>query len=104
MRTLMTFLACSGFIVWAHSCDKRILGVQTKPVIQEPLATERPSAGFYSSRQYYIKELFSAAAFTMVGSNPRLYMASFRYLRQHNYFSPRRDSAFIQLNPRYIAH
>jgi len=28
MRSLITFLACTGFIAWAHSCDKRIVGVK----------------------------------------------------------------------------
>jgi hypothetical protein len=28
MRSLITFMVCTGFIVWAHSCDKRIVGVK----------------------------------------------------------------------------
>jgi hypothetical protein len=28
MRTFVAFLACTGFIVWAHSCEKRIVGVK----------------------------------------------------------------------------
>lgn len=28
MRSLIAFLACTGFIVWAHSCEKRIVGVK----------------------------------------------------------------------------
>ncbi|QHS61824.1 hypothetical protein [Chitinophaga agri] len=28
MRSFIAFLACTGFIVWAHSCDKRIVGVK----------------------------------------------------------------------------
>jgi len=28
MRSLITFLACTGFIAWAHSCDRRIVGVK----------------------------------------------------------------------------
>lgn len=28
MRSFIAFLACTGFIVWAHSCEKRIVGVK----------------------------------------------------------------------------
>lgn len=28
MRSLITFMVCTGFIAWAHSCDKRIVGVK----------------------------------------------------------------------------
>lgn len=28
MRSLIAFMACTGFIVWAHSCEKRIVGVK----------------------------------------------------------------------------
>jgi hypothetical protein len=29
MRSFIAFLACTGFIVWAHSCETRIVGVKT---------------------------------------------------------------------------
>ena len=100
----MTFLACSGFIVWAHSCDTRILGVQPKAVIQESLVAKRSHTETSSFRQQYIRQFVSAAAFTMVGNNPQLYLASFRYLRQHNYFSTKKDSMSIRLQPLFDAH
>jgi hypothetical protein len=28
MRSVIAFLACTGFIIWAHSCDTRIVGVK----------------------------------------------------------------------------
>ena len=28
MRSFITFMVCTGFIIWAHSCDKRIVGVK----------------------------------------------------------------------------
>ena len=28
MRSVIAFLACAGFIIWAHSCDTRIVGVK----------------------------------------------------------------------------
>jgi hypothetical protein len=28
MRSVFAFLACTGFIVWAHSCDTRIVGLK----------------------------------------------------------------------------
>lgn len=28
MRSIVAFLACTGFIVWAHSCDTRIVGLK----------------------------------------------------------------------------
>ncbi|HJT72827.1 MAG TPA: hypothetical protein VJ720_02390 [Chitinophaga sp.] len=28
MRSLIAFIACTSFIVWAHSCEKRIVGVR----------------------------------------------------------------------------
>jgi hypothetical protein len=27
MRSFFAFLACAGFITWAHSCDRKILGL-----------------------------------------------------------------------------
>ncbi|SFE72230.1 hypothetical protein SAMN05518672_109186 [Chitinophaga sp. CF118] len=35
MRSVVAFLACTGFIVWAHSCDTRIVGV--KAYAHEPV-------------------------------------------------------------------
>ena len=35
MRSFIAFMACTGFIVWAHSCDKRILGVKIYAHSQE---------------------------------------------------------------------
>lgn len=38
MRSFIAFLACTGFIVWAHSCEKRIVGVKIyghKPGVSE---------------------------------------------------------------------
>jgi hypothetical protein len=29
MRSVVAFMACTGLIVWAHSCDTRIVGVKT---------------------------------------------------------------------------
>lgn len=29
MRSVVAFIACTGFIVWAHSCDTRLVGVKT---------------------------------------------------------------------------
>lgn len=28
MRSFIAFIACTCFIVWAHSCEKRIVGVK----------------------------------------------------------------------------
>lgn len=28
MRSVVAFLACTGFIIWAHSCDTRIVGLK----------------------------------------------------------------------------
>ena len=28
MRSFIAFMVCTGFIVWAHSCEKRIVGVK----------------------------------------------------------------------------
>lgn len=28
MRSIIAFLVCTGFIVWAHSCDTRIVGLK----------------------------------------------------------------------------
>jgi hypothetical protein len=28
MRSVIAFLTCAGFIIWAHSCDTRIVGVK----------------------------------------------------------------------------
>ena len=101
MRTFLTFLACSGFIVWAHSCDTRILGVNPTPAKKETSMAKRSEAPPSSSRQQYLKQLFSAAALTMVGSNPQLYLVSFRYLASHHYLSPKADTLMTRLRPRY---
>ncbi|MET6999011.1 hypothetical protein [Chitinophaga defluvii] len=46
MRSFFAFLACAGFITWAHSCDKKMFGVQAGLTDQQP-APERytPPAG-----------------------------------------------------------
>lgn len=36
MRSFFAFLACAGFITWAHSCDKKMFGVQAGLTDQEP--------------------------------------------------------------------
>jgi hypothetical protein len=36
MRSVIAFMACTGFIVWAHSCEKRIVGVKTYAQQAEP--------------------------------------------------------------------
>lgn len=36
MRSFVAFLACTGFIAWAHSCDTRIFGVKLTPPAAEP--------------------------------------------------------------------
>ena len=28
MRSVVAFLACTGFIIWAHSCDTKIVGLK----------------------------------------------------------------------------
>ncbi|HEU4556086.1 MAG TPA: hypothetical protein VFS25_24780 [Chitinophaga sp.] len=102
MRTFLTFLACSGFIIWAHSCDKRILGVNATPIAWET-ETAKPSAVPASTgyQQQYLKELFSAAALSVAGSHPQLYLVSFRYLSHRNYLSPGADTLLTRLQARY---
>jgi hypothetical protein len=36
MRSLIAFIACTGFIVWAHSCETRIVGV--KAYVHHPVS------------------------------------------------------------------
>ncbi|MBW8686263.1 hypothetical protein [Chitinophaga rhizophila] len=47
MRSFIAFLACTGFIVWAHSCEKRIVGV--KIYAQEPGPDEDENSHFSSN-------------------------------------------------------
>ncbi|GAA0532552.1 hypothetical protein [Chitinophaga japonensis] len=102
MRTFLTFLACSGFIVWAHSCDKRIVGVQPSPAARETLAVKQEVAKPrpYYVKQRYLKQFFSAAALSVVGNDPQVYLASYRYLRQRNLFSARTDTMMLHFRPR----
>jgi len=104
MRTFLTFLACSGFIIWAHSCDRRILGVNSTPVAWETETAKRPEVTAYipASRQQYLKAFISAAALSVASPQPQLYLASFRYLssRRH-YLSPRADTLMSRLQARY---
>lgn len=101
MRTFLTFLACSGFIVWAHSCDKRIVGVQPSPVARETLTAKQEAAQPrpYYIKERYLKQFFSAAALGVVSNNPQVYLASYRYLRHRNLFSARTDTMVLHFQP-----
>lgn len=51
MRSLAAFIACAGFIVWAHSCDTRIVGLKayaqkpSKPPVYKTEAAEPDMSG-----------------------------------------------------------
>jgi hypothetical protein len=40
MRSFFAFLACTGFIVWAHSRDSKIVGLPSVPAQQDLVIPE----------------------------------------------------------------
>lgn len=101
----MTFLACTGFIVWAHSRDTKILGVQPRPAIQESPAAKQAAAarqGQQYIKEQYVRELVSAAALTVVDNAPASYLANFRHSKR--YFSHKADSLLLRFRPQQVLH
>ena len=100
----MTFMACAGFIVWAHSRDTKILGVQPGPAIQGSLAAKQATAGKTARqliREQYFKEFVSATALTVVDNAPPSYLVTFR---RNKYFSRKADSLLLRFRPQQVLH
>jgi hypothetical protein len=64
MRSFIAFLACTGFIAWAHSCEKRIVGV--KIYAQRPRHDEPEEDRFSSDQSMYAHPLLLANVQTPV--------------------------------------
>ena len=63
MRSVVAFLACTGFIVWAHSCDTRIVGVRVpyhQPDNVVNAGTETPDFKSVESRPVFIAHMLNA--------------------------------------------
>ncbi len=104
MRTFMTFLACTGFIVWAHTRDTKILGVQPGPSTPGSLSAKQapvnPTGQQYIKGQY-VRELMSATALTIVDKAPASYFVSTRHKR---YLNHRTDSLLLRFRPQQVLH
>lgn len=89
MRTFMTFLACTGFIVWAHSRDTRIIGVQPHaPLQQSPIAKQS-----IVNRQ---------GQQTMSDNSPSSYLVTL--LHNKRYFAHKADSLLLRFRPQQVLH
>lgn len=106
MRSLMTFLACTGFIVWAHSRDTRILGVQPQPSIPTSAAPASQAAVGKQGPQYvkeqYVTELVSAASLTVVDNASSSYLVSL--LHRRHFLSHKADSLLLRFRPQQVLH
>jgi hypothetical protein len=102
MRTFMTFLACTGFIVWAHSRDTRIIGVQPHPLQQSPVAKQSIVArqGQQTMRDQYLRELVSAASLKVIDNAPSSYLVTL--LHNKRYFSNKADSMLLRFRPQQV--
>jgi hypothetical protein len=103
MRTFMTFLACTGFIVWAHSRDTRIIGVQPQPIQQSPVAKQSVARqGQHSMRDQYVRELVSAASLKVIDNAPSSYLVTL--LHNKRSFSGKADSMLLRFRPQQVIH
>lgn len=105
MRTFMTFLACTGFIVWAHSRDTRIIGVQPHPPLQQsPIAKQSivSRQGQQTMNDQYVRELVSAASLKVIDNAPSSYLVTLLHNKRH--FSHKADSLLLRFRPQQVLH
>jgi hypothetical protein len=101
----MTFLACTGFIVWAHSRDTRILGVQPQPSISTSAAADQAAVtrqGPQYIKEEYVKELVSAASLPVVDNARSSYLVSL--IHHKRYLSHKADSLLLRFRPQQVLH
>lgn len=83
MRSFIAFMACTGFIIWAHSCDTRIVGVKVYAHTQHA-APVMAKTGSVQQKDTYKLHLLSDNSIRTISLDTLYVTARRRYDTQDN--------------------